>query len=213
VACFIDGFNLYHAVDALRDDAGRPLHYLKWLDLWGLASAFVPPTTQRLTSVYYFSAYATWLPDAYERHKSYTSVLQARGVTLVMGKFKEKSRSCRNCGASWKAHEEKESDVNLAVELVRQAHIGAIDRALLITADSDLCPAIRLVRESFPKIDVQVLTPPDGYDLARELRGIAPTVRIRKKHLHRNLLPTETVLPNGRKVTRPSKYEPPTGHY
>jgi uncharacterized LabA/DUF88 family protein len=52
--------------------------------------------------------------------------------------------------------------VNFAVELVKQAHAGGFDRALLITADSDLCPAIRLVRESFPALSVAVLTPPNS---------------------------------------------------
>ena len=213
VACFIDGFNLYHAVDNLRDDAGNAPHYLKWLNLWSLASAFVPPTTQEVVSVHYFSAYATWLQSAYERHRAYTGALESLGVTLVMGKFKEKKRSCRHCGTQWTAHEEKESDVNLAVEFVKQAFMGAFDRALLVTADSDLCPPIRLVSESFPNLDLQVLTPPGGYDLARELRGIAPTVRIRMKHLQQNLLPAEIELKNGHRISRPQKYEPPAGHY
>jgi uncharacterized LabA/DUF88 family protein len=213
VACFIDGFNLYHAVDDLRDDSGQSMHYLKWLDLRSLASAFVPPRTQRLEKVFYFSAYATWLRNAYERHRSYTAALEARGVTLVMGKFKEKKRRCRACGSEWIAHEEKESDVNFAVELVNQAHIGGFDRALLVTADSDLCPAIRLVRRLFPQLYIQVLTPPGGYDLARELRGLVPTVRIRRKHLRQNLLPDEIHLPSGRTVVRPEKYKLPANPY
>jgi uncharacterized LabA/DUF88 family protein len=213
VACFIDGFNLYHTVDDLRDDAGQPVHFLKWLDLWSLASAFTTPQTQELANVYYFSAYATWLHDAYIRHCAHTSVLESRGVTLVMGKFKQKSRECRKCGAQWIAHEEKESDVNFAVELVKQAHIGGVDHALLITADSDLCPAICLVAESFRHLTLQVLTPPNAYNLARELRNTVPTVRIRKKHLHANLLPAQVVLKNGHTVVRPSKYEPPQGHF
>jgi uncharacterized LabA/DUF88 family protein len=213
VACFIDGFNLYHAVDNMRDDAGNALHHLKWLNLRSLASAFITPTTQSLERIYYFSAYATWLADAYGRHRAYTAALESVGVTLVLGKFKEKHRKCPKCGGQWKGHEEKESDVNFAVELVKQAHLNGFDRALLITADSDLCPAIRLVRESFPSLGLQVLTPPNSYDLAHELRGIAPTVKIKKKHLHQNLFPAEIDMGNGRKILRPTKYEPPPGHF
>lgn len=209
VVCFIDGFNLYHAVDSLRDDDGGRVHFLKWLDLWGLASAFVTPATQELSAVFYFSAYATWLTDAHERHRSYTAVLENRNVRLVMGKFKEKRRKCKSCGDVWIAHEEKESDVNFAVELVRQAHIGGFDRALLITADSDLCPAIRLIRESFPALSVVVLTPPNRYSLAHELRGLSSTIRIRRHHLQHNLLPYSVTLRNGSVITRPHKYDPP----
>jgi uncharacterized LabA/DUF88 family protein len=212
VACFVDGFNLYHAIDNLRDESGRRINHLKWLNLWSLASAFVTPQTQQLTAVYYFSAYATWLPEAYRRHRVYTSALESVGVTLTMGKFKEKRRECNSCGARWVAHEEKESDVNFAVELVRQAHTGTFDKALLITADSDLCPAIRLIMESFPKLELQILTPPDSYDLAREFRETVQTVRIKRKHLHRNQFPAEVTLANGTIMLRPEKYDPPLGY-
>ena len=37
VACYIDGFNLYHAIKSLPP----PSQHLKWVDLWGLASAFI----------------------------------------------------------------------------------------------------------------------------------------------------------------------------
>jgi len=39
VACLIDGFNLYHAIDDLRDDTDQRMDYLMWLDLWSLATA------------------------------------------------------------------------------------------------------------------------------------------------------------------------------
>ena len=56
VVCFIDGFNLYHSIDDLGDD------HLKWVDLWALSEVFIKKTSQRLENVYYFSAYADWLP-------------------------------------------------------------------------------------------------------------------------------------------------------
>src|SRR5829696_9188995 len=37
VACYIDGFNLYHSIDELR----KP--HLKWVNLWALAESFVRP--------------------------------------------------------------------------------------------------------------------------------------------------------------------------
>jgi len=213
VACLVDGFNLYHAIDDLRDDNGQRMDYLKWLDLWSLASAFITPQTESITSVYYFSAFATWIPDAYRRHRLYTAALEAKGVTLVMGKFKEKHRGCKRCGAAWIAHEEKETDVNFAIHLLNAAHTGAFDRALLVTADSDICPVIRMVTESYPAMKLQVLTPPGGYDLARELRGITTTVRIKRKHLHRNLLPVQIMSAVGTPIDRPEKYQPPAAHF
>jgi len=50
------------------------------------------------------------------------------------------------CGATWKMYEERETDVNIAVSLVADAAAQASDIALLVSADSDLCPAIRTAR-------------------------------------------------------------------
>jgi hypothetical protein len=54
VACYIDGFNLYHAIA----DLGKP--HLKWVDLFALAQSLCR-AEETLVKVAYFSAYATWL--------------------------------------------------------------------------------------------------------------------------------------------------------
>ena len=69
VAAFIDGFNLYHAVD----DLGKQHH--KWLDLRKVILCFLDPSRHALQGVYYFSAHATWLPDAHKRHEAYVTIL------------------------------------------------------------------------------------------------------------------------------------------
>ncbi len=68
-----------------------------------------------------------------------------------MGVFKAKDRACRNCESAWTDHEEKETDVNIALHLLRDAHQDRFDRALLISGDSDLVPAVRMVRALFPQ--------------------------------------------------------------
>lgn len=68
-------------------------------------------------------------------------------LEIVLGRYQAKQRECRQCGATWIAYEEKETDVNIAVSLVADAASGAADIALLVTADSDLCPAIRTTRK------------------------------------------------------------------
>jgi hypothetical protein len=46
VSCYIDGFNLYHAIDAL----GHEFNYLKWLNLYSHSSAFIIPSKETLTA-------------------------------------------------------------------------------------------------------------------------------------------------------------------
>ena len=57
VACYIDGFNFYHSLDDLQ----KP--HLKWVDLLALSKSLCRPG-ETLEKVAYFSAFATWRPDA-----------------------------------------------------------------------------------------------------------------------------------------------------
>ena len=209
VSCFIDGFNLYHAIDDLGDGQGNKLHYLKWINLWGLSEAFVKTSQEKLDRVLYFSAMATWKPDAMIRHREFLKANTNKGVRPILGNFKEKDRKCNNCNSTWIAHEEKQSDVNIAIYLLHFAHKNIFDKALIISADSDLCPAINLVLDSFPDKEINILVPPNRYQITNELRHIIPSYKIKQKHLKNNLLP-ENILADNEKVlaTRPVKYTP-----
>ena len=205
VIAFVDGFNLYHAIH----DTGQD--HLKWVNLKSLCAEFAPSPTFSIEGVYYFSAYAKWRRDAYRRHKTYVRALSATGVTPVMGKFKQKDRKCFSCGSSWKDHEEKETDVNIALYMLDLAYQDAYDRALLITADSDLAPPIRLLRQRFPKKQVRVLTPlrrNHSLDLAQAVGGLKFAKKIKQIHLERNALP-ENVGSGRQRISRPAKYAIP----
>ncbi len=167
---FVDGFNLYHAI-ANRVEANPDDVSLKWLDVRKLCLAYAPHPAFELSDVFYFSAYATWLPGPYRRHQRYTSAIEACGASPVMGFFKEKIRSCRNCGATWTAHEEKESDVALAVKLLSCACRDSFDMALIVTADSDIAPALREVAKLFPSNELRLRFPP-GVKWSRNLASV-----------------------------------------
>ena len=126
--CYIDGFNLYHSID----DLGPKFNYLKWLDLWSLAHAFVKTSTEQLKSVYYFSALAYWLKEPKHRHEEFIKAVKHFGVTPILGHFKKKPGYCKSCGAKWTAHEEKQSDVNIATYLTHYSHMNQFDKALVI---------------------------------------------------------------------------------
>lgn len=206
VAVFIDGFNLYHAINDLHQD------HLKWVDLWKLSEIFVASPDQRLVAVYYFSAYATWLPGPTDRHQRYVRALKARSVTAVMGYFKEKQRHCKLCGRDATSHEEKESDVNVALWMLDQAYQDTYDRALLISNDSDLVPPIRMLHTRFPELPVKVIVPP----LRRHSKQLAQIVgkkrlqSIKLIHIERSLLPERVSDAEGNVVAlRPKSYAPP----
>jgi len=202
IISLVDGFNLYHAVCDLKQN------HLKWNNLWSLSEAFIKPTQEVLSDVYFFSAYATWKQQSHLRHLKYVQALEAVGVKTVLGHFKQKKRRCHSCKNEFIAHEEKETDVNIAIHLLDLAHRKAFDKALIITADSDLCPVINLITEKFNDINITILVPPGRYAIARELRSKVPTIKIKQSHLENNLLPAEvTDRYTGNIIKRPNEYK------
>lgn len=207
VSAFIDGFNLYHSLV----DLGKDNNHLKWLDLWKLAKRYSSMNSQDLTNVYYFSAYATWLPGPYRRHRTYVKALKEQGVTFVQGRFKEKERFCKECKRTWRGHEEKETDVNIALHLLDEAYRDSFDHALLFTADSDLAPAVRIVKKRFPNKQIFIITPPrykHSLELIRAVGGHKYSRQIKLSHLENALLPETIVTKDGNTIQRPSKYNP-----
>jgi uncharacterized LabA/DUF88 family protein len=201
VITYVDGFNLYHAIDDLK----KP--HLKWLNLWDLAAS-ICGRNETLSQVYYFTALATWRsPDAIGRHREYIKASTHAGVTCVVGHFKEKHRKCRNCQASWMAHEEKETDVAIAAALVADAFRDRFKRALIISADSDLVPAIKCVRDHFPEKSVNVIAPPGRWGHARDLK---PLLEIAPGRIGKCLLPETASDKSGATIfRRPMSYAPP----
>jgi uncharacterized LabA/DUF88 family protein len=206
VACYIDGFNLYHAINDLR----KP--HLKWVDLRALAESLCRPG-ETLTKVAYFSAYATWKPGPYARHREHVSALISLGIDCQMARFSEQSAQCLKCGATWKRHEEKETDVHFSLTFLEDAFDNVFDRAIIISADSDHVPAVRCVRRRFPGKQIFVATPPGRHAMARELLKVCHSgINITAGRIARFLLPQIPLDADGKAVAhRPREYDPPPG--
>lgn len=110
-----------------------------------------------LSGVFYFTAYATWKPHSMRRHRKLIDALQSKGVRVVMGRFKDKDVYCKKCGASFKNKEEKQTDVNIAVYLFKEAISDNYDTGILVTNDTDLVPAIQWLKQSYPEKKVAVV--------------------------------------------------------
>jgi hypothetical protein len=116
-ALYVDGFNLYHALDA----TGLP--YVKWLDLWALGELILPRGhKEKLVKVSWFTAVLPGAYDKNERHREYMTALRAHNVLVYQGHFIVGQTECRQCGHSWDSPNEKESDVSLALTLFDDAY-------------------------------------------------------------------------------------------
>jgi hypothetical protein len=58
---------------------------------------------------------------------------------------------CNPCIHTAQVSHEKTTDLNIAVEMIMDVYAGAFHVALVITADSDLVPAIAAVKETYQK--------------------------------------------------------------
>jgi len=101
---------------------------------------------------------------------------------------------------------EKMTDVNIAVEILKDVYQNEFDAALLISADSDLVPPVKTVRELFPNKRVVVASPPGRYsiDLAESANK---SFVISRRNIAKSLLPEEIEKADGYILRCPSLWK------
>jgi len=199
IAYFFDGFNNYHAIDE-----EECYHKYKWLDYYKLAEIFTKKS-QHIASVTYFTSYCNWKSESKKRHQDYVSALRTRNVNIIFGKFKRKTRKCKLCGGiSNNYYEEKQTDVNIALYILKGAFLDEYDTAVLSTADTDLIPVIKTLRSMpiFKRIGILFPIKRDSIELKNEADFI---MRIKKKHLKGCQLPDEIIV-GVKKINRPKEW-------
>jgi uncharacterized LabA/DUF88 family protein len=178
---------------------------LKWLNYYALAEAFVSKSRERLVKVFYFSAIVPWDSQKASRHKIFIRAQESYGVEVVLGKFKEVTRKCRECGKSYKTFEEKETDVNIAVTMLCEAANDAFDKALLFSGDSDMIAGVKMVKRLVPHKHVQVIVPygRSALDLVNNCHSSA---KVKRHHLVNNQLPETIQLGSGFALDKPAEW-------
>ena len=200
IEVYIDGYSLYHAID----DLAKP--YLKWVDLWKLSACFVPSSTHTLTSVYYFSAIAKWRRSSARRHRIYINALEAKKVQITLGEFKERRESCKRCKYSWKRHEEKRTDANIAAALMAGALRNRYDEAFLISQDTDFSTVVdAIVRYS--RKPIKLVLPPKTVHIQSLIDAASSKAKITEAHLERCQL-DELIIDTktGQSIERPQEW-------
>ncbi|MBA2921082.1 NYN domain-containing protein [Sphingomonas sp. MAH-20] len=201
VCVYIDGFNLYHAVAEMNDPR------LKWLNFRSLAESFLKPK-EILEDVYFFTAVLTWDREKQKRHRNFMAAQEAVGVTIVESNFRKTPKFCHVMNQHCKRFEEKQTDVAIATTLMADAIRRRVNRAILVTADSDQVPLVKWLHQLFPEIHVTLSAPPGRGQMARELGNVVDDrVPLKPGRLYAHQLP-RTVLKNGATVARmPALYQ------
>lgn len=188
---YIDGFNFYYG--AVR---GTPY---KWLDFRALLRRILKPKHE-IVSIRYFTALVSATsddPDKPNRQQTYIRALEAHlpVIEVHYGFFLRsvKKGALAHPTADRRTDdfirtEEKGSDVNLAVHLLRDAWRGRYECAVIVSNDSDLAEAMRVVKTDFGKV-IGLITP-TGKSSSKELTAHADFVRrVRRNALAQSQLP------------------------
>jgi hypothetical protein len=204
VHAYIDGFNLYHG--AIK---GRP--GCKWVDLRKLCASLLPPTGE-LGEIHYFTARLKE-PGKAQRQDVYLRALRGECAPFFCrkGRFRRKTlvlpRADDGTEVTVRLLQEKQSDVNLAIKLVADACDQRMEAALVVTDDSDLEGALRMVREECC-LYLIVASP-------RGRRGLATAVRadlwraVQEDLLRGCQLPDPSIDDEGWEVFRPKSWGDP----
>jgi uncharacterized LabA/DUF88 family protein len=200
LSLFIDGYNLYYSIK------NRYPQY-KWLNLYSLAEQFCGRNDQ-VKDVYFFTAYYRDEPQKKARLELYIKALASKNVKTILGKFKKKTFKCRvDCGhpanqKRYQGYEEKETDVNLSVRLLDDALNNKYDKAIIVSGDSDLIPAIKAVKKNFPSKKIGLALPINqfGNDLKEHCDF---TLKISQKIMNKCKMEEKITLANGKIIISP----------
>jgi len=103
----------------------------------------------------------------------------------------------------WVTFDEKETEVNIAAAIVRDAATHAFDTALLVSGDGDLAPAIHAGRRLAPEAAFTVAWPPHRHsDALRAISDAAFTIGEAK--IRNAQLPDKLTLTDGTVLERPA---------
>jgi len=169
---YVDGYNLYYS--RLRGTS------YKWLDVVSLFQnqiLFPQDPSANVLAVKYFTApvkasYARHSAASVQAQNEYHRALLAKHQGLVeivsgfhifsatsMPTFIEGQNASKDHLSKVWMIEEKQTDVNLALQIYRDAALDLCDQQVICSNDSDMEPAINLVQQDFPKIKIGLIVP------------------------------------------------------
>lgn len=188
---YVDGFNLFYG--CLKKTP------YKWLDLKAVFSNLLD-SKNNIIEINYFTALVKETPNnegASKRQQAYIRALETTipEIKVHYGHFLRHAVKMANVNPPpnfvevFKT-EEKGSDVNLAVHLLNDAWLNRYDCAVVVSNDSDMAEAIKLVKEHHPSKVIGIITPGEKTRTSEQLRKHADFVRkIRVSLLKKSQLP------------------------
>jgi len=215
---YIDGYNLYFGL--VKNTS------YKWLNLISLFSEIIKiqKPQSSIVNIKYFTApvitrFSSHKEESQASQNHYHRALQLTGGSnfeIINGYFEanrstppiyQKTVDLENKAIVWKL-EEKQTDVNIALEMYRDAFIGKVEQQVLISNDSDLIPALKLITQDVSNIEMGLILPKKKSQKRQNanLSQLADWVRrhVTDLELERHQLPN--MIPTNKKPIYKPKY-------
>jgi uncharacterized LabA/DUF88 family protein len=217
VYLYVDGYNLYH-----RRLENNPK--LKWLCLRTLASQFLFPKDE-IISIKYFTAQID--PNQEKspkrgRQLAYWEALKSTGVEIIEGLMEKRERSCKSlhCDMAVKCDPlsrydgmtEKMSDVNMALHIYRDFLEKSPDIICVLSADLDVVPALKMIRETKKRVMIQVLLPTQDeggllFTRVQKHYQMAITRQLSQSFLEKSLFPPKIAIEGSQAIECPANWQ------
>lgn len=131
---------------------------------------------QELLAVKYFSA----RQSNPVKHQNQSAFFQANKENpkfqLILGTFLKKPHTCYSCGHTTYTYEEKETDVRIATQIVADAYEKNCEVAIVVSADSDMIPAVELAKGVDSKVFIYF--PPNQYSSNLASMGSGKSIQL-----------------------------------
>ncbi|MGA3008602.1 MAG: NYN domain-containing protein [Opitutaceae bacterium] len=211
---YVDGFNLYYRMLQKKPE-------LKWLCLKTLAQKFMFPR-DNVEKIKFFTAKVDpqfTTSSKQKRQINYWDALKSTGVDIIEGVMEQKIRACElpnshECPkrATFFAWAEKMTDVNLALHVYRDFMDEKPDVICVISADMDIMPALKMVRDTKIPVLIYTYLPSQDEDLLRsrlpQNYQVAMTRRLSESHITQSQFPDKVEIAPSEWRERPSSWAP-----
>jgi uncharacterized LabA/DUF88 family protein len=166
VIFYVDGFNFYYGLKGivkLKPDWRK----FYWINFNDLLSQFVKED-EELVLVRYFTARPKNKGKTARQNvlMDVNKKLSGDKLKIHYGRYSDKTMICRashGCGKEYMHWEEKETDVNLAVKMIEDCYNNICDKVVLVSADSDFLPPLRLIKNIHKDVEQMILFPPTQF--------------------------------------------------
>lgn len=212
---YVDGFNLYYRRLELNPS-------LKWLCLRTLASVCIFPTDEVVKIKYFTAKVDPRFPGSAKqiRQTTYWDALRNNGVEIIEGVLEPRDRQCKSlqCDlaynkkpeSKYSTMAEKMTDVNLALHVYRDFIEQKPDIVCVLSADLDILPVLKMIRDKKEKVMLQVILPTQDEGLFYSRLLFYEQVAILKKlsdtHLKKSQFPEQVQISAGVFRNRPTAW-------